>query len=193
MSVSYLFFTELKIDGIWHCISRTAWKFEPIKHRTLIPTYVCQSRIAFENAYGKLREESYSVKVEELSEELQAELLSNDLSEEGLTFAINIVDIDSCIGSNEVEFSGFALRSEVRDYEKGYESDIYDYISVDEYKKMDDELKKAYQYYEWNDRHGWYDKFIAIRNEVNAQLGEVAYANFSHYPRENVRVILFTE
>lgn len=193
MSVSYLLFTELKVDGIWHCISRTAWRFKPIKHKVLLPTYKCQSRIAFEHAYEKLKERSHSVKVEELSEELQAEILSNTVSEEGLRFAIDIVDIDSCVGSTEVEHSGFALRSEVRDYEKGYESDIYDHVSVAEYKKMDDELKKAYQYYEWNDRHGWYDKFIAIKNEVSAQLGEVAYANFSQYPRENVRVILFTE
>lgn len=43
--------------------------------------------------YEKLKEHSYSVTVEELSEELQVELSSNNLSEEGLPFAIDIVDI----------------------------------------------------------------------------------------------------
>ena len=64
----------------------------------------------------------------------------------------------------------FALRSEVAAFQNGESDNILDFVSVDEYRKMEDELKKAYQYFEWNDRSGAYRYYEEIQKKVAAQV-----------------------
>lgn len=68
---------------------------------------------------------------------------------------------------------------------------ILDFVSVDEYRKMEDELKKAYQYFEWNDRSGAYRYYEEIQKKVAAQVKDWKAIN----PRAeitSVRIMLFS-
>lgn len=86
---------------------------------------------------------------------------------------------------------GFALRSEVAAFQNGESDNILDFVSVDEYRKMEDELKKAYQYFEWNDRSGAYRYYEEIQKKVAAQVKDWKAIN----PRAeitSVRIMLFS-
>ena len=59
------------------------------------------------------------------------------------------------------------------------------------YRKMEDELKKAYQYFEWNDRSGAYRYYEEIQKKVAAQVKDWKAIN----PRveiTSVRIMLFS-
>lgn len=84
-----------------------------------------------------------------------------------------------------------ALRSEVAAFQNGESDNILDFVSVDEYRKMEDELKKAYQYFEWNDRSGAYRYYEEIQKKVAAQVKDWKAIN----PRAeitSVRIMLFS-
>lgn len=85
----------------------------------------------------------------------------------------------------------FALRSEVAAFQNNESDNIWDFVSVDEYRKMEDELKKAYQYFEWNDRSGAYRYYEEIQKKVAAQVKDWKVIN----PRTeitSVRIMLFS-
>ena len=89
------------------------------------------------------------------------------------------------------EIKTFALRSEVAAFQNGESDNILDFVSVDEYRKMEDELKKAYQYFEWNDRSGAYRYYEEIQKKVAAQVKDWKAIN----PRAeitSVRIMLFS-
>lgn len=89
------------------------------------------------------------------------------------------------------EHSAFALRSEVAAFQNDESDNILDFVSVDEYRKMEDELKKAYQYFEWNDRSGAYRYYEEIQKKVSAQVKDWKAIN----PRAeitSVRIMLFS-
>ena len=89
------------------------------------------------------------------------------------------------------EHSAFALRSEVAAFQNDESDDIWDFVSVDEYRKMDDELKKAYQYFEWNDRSGAYRYYEEIQKKVSSQVRDWKAIN----PRDgisSIRILLFS-
>ena len=87
------------------------------------------------------------------------------------------------------EHYGFASSKDVADFESGREDEIYEYVSIETYKKMDDELKKAYQYYEWNDRTGVYHYYSILRQEVEKQLRIWKCHNVESI--EDIRLIMF--
>ena len=87
--------------------------------------------------------------------------------------------------------SASALRSEVAAFQNDESDNILDFVSVDEYRKMEDELKKAYQYFEWNDRSGAYRYYEEIQKKVAAQVKDWKAIN----PRAeitSVRIMLFS-
>lgn len=89
------------------------------------------------------------------------------------------------------EIKTFALRSEVAAFQNDESDNILDFVSIDEYRKMEDELKKAYQYFEWNDRSGAYRYYEEIQKKVSAQVKDWKAIN----PRAeitSVRIMLFS-
>jgi hypothetical protein len=55
---------------------------------------------------------------------------------------------------------------------------------------MDEELKKAYQYYEWNDSHGAFRYYTEFKRRVDEQLANWQYVNYRKEPAA-VRLVLF--
>ena len=55
----------------------------------------------------------------------------------------------------------------------------------------DRELKKAYRYYEWNQRFGWFEYFKKIINSAHQQLADFKCANDIYQLKGEVRILLF--
>ena len=191
MSISYIFFTELKQKGKWYCINPNALVIDSEKHYKLIPTLESHASRGFEPVYNKISENAQRIEVTELSDNLRSSLEELNLSHKDYVLTVDIETLEKCCEEKPVEYSGFALRSEVRDFENGIEDDIYEYVTAAEYRVMDRELKKAYRYYEWNQRFGWFEYFKKIINSAHQQLADFKCANDIYQLKGEVRILLF--
>ncbi len=190
MSQEYIFFTEIEHEGQWVCINNYVTRIHPIEHLVLIPTYEYHSRTLFQNAYDKLEEDGTYLKEDALSEELKRKIYDHIRDFEYGMICVDYEKIKSYLNRKTKEHCAFALRSEVASFESGEEDDVYDYVTPAQYREMDDELKKAYQYYEWNARDGVFRHYDAIRKTVEQQLEYWAMIN-PVAEKPNVRIWMF--
>lgn len=191
MSISYFIFTEVQVNGQWHCINPQVMKLLPIEHLILVPTLRSDSRYQFEKAYRQLEYDGHPFTVDEMSRNLQASVNDWLTPEDSVRIAVCYDDILKLLNTSGKEHSAFALRSEVAAFQNDESDSILDFVSVDEYRKMEDELKKAYQYFEWNDRSGAYRYYEEIQKKVAAQVKDWKAIN----PRAeitSVRIMLFS-
>ena len=77
----------------------------------------------------------------------------------------------------------YVLKEDLFQYEAGESKDIYEWLSVKEYSKLADDVKQAYQYYEWNNPMGWYAPFVDITEHVKWQVYAFESVN-SYGPQE---------
>lgn len=190
MSTSYFIFTEVQVNDQWHCINPQVMKLLPIEHLVLVPTLRSDSRYQFEKAYRQLECDGHPFTVDEMSRNLQASVNDWLTPEDSVRIAVCYDDILKLLNTSGKEHSAFALRSEVAAFQNDESDNILDFVSVDEYRKMEDELKKAYQYFEWNDRSGAYRYYEEIQKKVAAQVKDWKAIN----PRAeitSVRIMLF--
>ncbi len=191
MSTSYFIFTEVLTNDQWHCINPQVMKLLPIEQLILVPTLRSDSRYQFEKAYRQLECDGHPFTVDEMSRNLQASVNDWLTPEDSVRIAVCYDDILKLLNTSGKEHSAFALRSEVAAFQNGESDNILDFVSVDEYRKMEDELKKAYQYFEWNDRSGAYRYYEEIQKKVAAQVKDWKAIN----PRAeitSVRILLFS-
>lgn len=191
MGISYIMFTEFKYKGKWYCINSNALVVDSKEKYKLIPTLQNSSRRGFESVYRKMEEHSYRISAEELSENLRSALKGLNISPEELVFAVDIESLEKCCKEKPVQHSAFALRSEIRDFENHIEDDIYDYVDAGQYRVMDRELKKAYRYYEWNERFGWFEYFKRIISTMHQHRNEFELANDEFQLEGEMRLLLF--
>lgn len=170
MSIKYLFFTEIKINGTWECINNPVFKTYPFFEHSIVPTYENNSHTCFEKTYLKIKEDGYGIKIDDISDSLRCKIIENNIHIGEPQTALHYKFILNYLKGTTKEHYGFASRKEVADFESGQEDEIYDYVSIDIYKKMDSELRKAYQYYEWNDRTSIYHYYNILCQEVQKQL-----------------------
>lgn len=190
MSTSYFIFTEVLANDQWHCINPQVMKLLPIEQLILVPTLRSDSRYQFEKAYRQLECDGHPFTVDEMSRNLQASVNDWLTPEDSVRIAVCYDDILKLLNTSGKEHSAFALRFEVAAFQNDESDNIWDFVSVDEYRKMEDELKKAYQYFEWNDRSGAYRYYEEIQKKVAAQVKDWKAIN----PRAeitSVRIMLF--
>lgn len=190
MGISYIMFTEYKHNGKWYCVNPYAINVETGEYK-LIPTLHNHASRRFESVYNELKDLGSQVNINDLSENLRAALNDWGLESEKTIYAVDYDDIDQQCKKKPIEYSAFALRSEIRDFENGLEDDIYDYVSAAEYRVMDRELKKAYQYYEWNQRFGWFEYFKKILKAMAEHLLNFETANNIYQENGEHRLIMF--
>lgn len=191
MSTSYFIFTEAQVNGQWYCINPKVMRLLPIEHLIVVPTLRSDARYQFEKAYRQLEHDGCPFTVDEMSENLQASVTDWLAPEDSVRIAIDYDDILKMLNASGKEHSAFALRSEVAAFQNDESDDIWDFVSVDEYRKMDDELKKAYQYFEWNDRSGAYRYYEEIQKKIASQVRDWKAIN----PRagiSSIRILLFS-
>lgn len=190
MSLKYSFFTEIKANGVWECINNSAVRTRPFIERLIVPTYENSSRTCFEKTYLKISEDGHRINMEEISDKLRSKIKEYDMHIGEPKIALCYESILSYLNGTGKEHYGFASRKDVADFESGREDEIYEYVSIATYKAMDDELKKAYQYYEWNDRTGVYHYYSVLRQEVEKQLRLWKCHNNAE-SIEDIRLIMF--
>lgn len=190
MSVKYSFFTEIKANGIWECINNSVVRTRPFFEHSVVPTYENCSRICFEKTHLKINEDGYRIKMDEISDKLRCKIKEYEMCIGDPSIALYYESILGYLNGTGKEHYGFASRKDVADFENGREDEIYEYVSIDTYKSMDDELKKAYQYYEWNDRTGVYHYYSILRQEVEKQLRLWKCHNKAE-SIEDIRLIMF--
>lgn len=192
MSTSYYIFTEVKVDGAWHCINGKITRLMPIEHPIMAPTFHTDARRHFEKAFLQLNDDGHRFDLEDISENLRVAVVEWLNPEDSIKLAVSYDKILNMLNASGKEHCAFALRSEVADYENDDADDIYEYVSAKEYRQMDDELKKAYQYYEWNDRSGAYRYYEEIQKQVASQLRDWKEVNPQEVI-EDIRIVLFTK
>lgn len=191
MGTTYTLFTEIKADGRWICINGEVKRLQPIEHPVMVPTLRTDARLSFANAYRELKEDGYGIRLEEISDNLRTAVVNWLNPETCLDFAVDYDMIRTICSRTGKEHCAFALRSEVADFENGESDDIWEFVSATEYRKMDEELRKAYQYYEWNAQSGAYRYYEEIGFAVKTQLIGWQTVN-PGIPVEDVRIIVFT-
>lgn len=178
MSVQYTLYTEAYLDDRWVCINRILPPQAGDHTDCLIPTYENGSRSYFGDATRKLESLGCRAQLNMLSQELQNKF-AGWLDEEMYgKYAIPFDRIEKLVPNrNAKEHHGFVLKDDVFSLEGDEIEEISSWLSVDEYRALDDETKKAYQYYEWNDLMGWYEYFAQIAEHVYWQKWEWEYTN----------------
>lgn len=81
-----------------------------------------------------------------MSENLQASVTDWLDPSDSIRIAVCYDNILMMLNASGKEHCAFALRSEVAAFQDDESDEILDFVSVSEYKQMDDELKKAFQY-----------------------------------------------
>lgn len=190
VSTSYYIFTEVKVNGAWHCINPKVTRMMPIEHPIMAPTFHTDARLRFENAYMQLSDDGHSITIDKISGNLRSAIMDWRIPEDSVQFSVDYDNILKMLNASGKEHCAFALRSEVAAFENDEADDIYDYVSVKEYRQMDDELKKAYKYYEWNDQSGAYRYYEEIQKEIASQLRDWKAVNPSE-AIEDIRIVLF--
>ena len=98
------------------------------------------------------------------------------LQYETLPLAVSWEDIKACIPSGKInEYHGYVHKNVISSYLIGEQEDIYDGISIEEYKKLSFEEQLLYDYFEWDDSQGWFKYFKIIIEHVKWQLFVLLY------------------
>lgn len=191
MSTVYELYTEVRINEKWYCINSFIKNYENDAYE-MVKTYCNCSRTYFEKAYYELCHIGRKGEYQQLSEGLQKEL--EEFKDDDLHITIvPYSKLKSCIPKDNIkEFHGYVSKDDIAQYELGELDDIYEPIDIEEINKMTPEEKQLYQYYEWNDTTGWYQKFITIRDRVKMQLSDWDDVNgWKDY--EDVRLVMFID
>ena len=177
LSVQYTLYTEAYIDDQWVCINRTLPLQKETNPESLTPTYENGSRSYFGDASRKLESLGFRAQLAMLSQKLQTRFAYYLNDEMYCIYVIPFEKIEKLIPDWSVkEHHGFVLKDDVFAFESDEIEYIESWLSADEYNALDGEVKKAYQYYEWNDLMGWYEHFVQIVEHVFWQRWEWEYA-----------------
>lgn len=191
MSTSYFIFTEIQVSSRWYCINPLVTRLLPIEHPIIVPTLRIDARLQFEKVYRQLDHDGYSFSVGEMSENLQASVTDWLDPSDSIRIAVCYDNILMMLNASGKEHCAFALRSEVAAFQDDESDEILDFVSVNEYKQMDGEFKKAYQYYEWNDRFGAYRYYEEIQKRVASQIKDWKAIN-PQAEIDSIRILLFS-
>lgn len=200
MSTYYEIHTEAKIDGVWHCVDplvlhiKTQYREQEY---ILSSTYENGSRTYFGRSADKLQELSERFSFDDLSEELKADFMKWKIPPEEIPG--EVTRCSYCISLDQMrravtKINGKANHAIVHKdliaaFESGETDGIYDILSPKEYSKLDEEAKKVYQYYEWDDWMQWECHFKEILQRADWNIGEFLEVNNLHSAKE-CRLIL---
>ena len=184
MSSSYHLFTEGFVDGKWVCLNAYLKKNDDYE---IVETYYSGSRSYFSSTFDKLEEIGQSVRKEDLSQEVRHWL---GVGERGRTCIVHLEDIRKTMPhAQKYECHGYVEKNMIFLLESNEIEDIYEYLSPDEYLELDEEVRKSYQYYEWNDAMGWYTHFIDLLERIKWQQYEWNITHNFRSAIENVRIL----
>ena len=188
MSVDYFVYSEIQIDGKWHCIDYFTTNLKKNEH-VIAPTMWSGSRSYFQRTFEKLKEIGGTWNSENISEDVKR-LMFEDGELPEFVEAVS-VPFESILKAAMSKFKGdsfgFVLKSDVYRYETEGD-DIVDVLDAAEYEALSTEAKKAYMYYGC-DPFEWVGNFRTIISAVNARYRSWQWENtFIDLP---LRVVAF--
>lgn len=187
MGADYYVYTEIKRDNKWYALNGKYYN-EHTNTYEIGPTYTNGSRTYFSNTHNKLKEDGYVITSSELSDDvLAAEDWFADDSDRAV--AISLSDMRNALPkSNRHEYCGYVYKQDIYDYEnKG--DDIYEWLPPEEYMALPEDVKKAYEFYEWSDPAGWFVHYKDILAIVNHQVLEYMNVNHLWNEPEDIRIV----
>lgn len=190
MSADYSLYTEVRIDGKWQTLNARVLNAKT-HELELSETYHSSSRSYFAESLNKIREIGFPVPIEDISQDIRK---SNSWTESGDVVPIygcSLSSLRKCVPNPaEHECHGFVTKDEVFGVEHGLIDEPFSSLSIDEYHALDEEEKKAYQYYEWNTADGWYNTFCDILAHIKWQLQDWYDINYFLPDDEDIRLVL---
>lgn len=190
MSSHYFLYTEIKHNGKWYCLNK---EMPRIKDNTtsLACTYYSGSRSYFHEAADKLEELNDGLNLDDASDVIKEKYGKYKDDKFISKYAVDFESIKSVMPKNmKHEYHGFVKKDTIFRYESNDIEEIYESITPEEYSKLDEKAKQAYEYYEWDDPMGWFVHFKEIIEHVNWQMYEWYDVNFMEEP-EKIRIIMF--
>jgi hypothetical protein len=191
MGADYIFYTEVKRDGVWHAMNGKYYSEEK-KDYVLAETYWNGSRSYFGETYNKIKEIGVSVPTKELSEEVllkESWLTEDDDDDYPYAVVVDWKEFAAAIPKTKRKDScGYVHKSAIWEYE-AEGSEIYEYLSGEEYNELSDAVKKEYEFYEWNDPTGWRSYFKEIAKRIDNQIMSYMNVNDMWKAPENIRVV----
>ena len=205
MSNSYFVYTEIYIDGEWHCVNqylpRKNKKTGETEYR-LIPTYESGSRSYFGNTFDKIREigngKPNNISPEILAEHPEREKLHEDDIfgdyYDQMTASVSLSTLSGHLpDSNRKQHCGVYHKDRIFEFETGDRDDLYECeIDPEEYAKYPPELRdKVYQYYEWDDPMDWPRYFRIIRDKSNELINTYLDFNQKWFVDYEARILVY--
>ena len=188
MSASYDMYTEVKVDGKWVCIN-PALRMKPYYEddSRVAMTYWSGSRSSFSNTASKIVDTGYIVHVDSVSDVLMPMFDVGYFRKSAITLQQMK---DSLPSGCEYQYHGYVDKNDLFSY-LADDGDIWEYLTIDQYKRLPKEEKKAYAYYEWDDFDDWVHHFKAIIKNIEALVYMWCHANYCSVDDADVRLILF--
>lgn len=172
MGDTYLVYTEIKRGNKWQCIDPYLPKLNKEtgeKEMRLLTTYENGSRSCFSSTYDKLRELGY-IKPDDLSDTLQTlhQRLHDDdpawqwYYDEGC-IVVSLRNLRNALPDlKQHQHCGVYHKDKIFAFEHGEREDLFEEdVLPAEYIKLPEELRKCYQYYEWDEPWDW-PRYIRI-------------------------------
>ena len=203
MSTYYEIHTEVKVGEVWHCVDPLVLHVKTQYHEQeyiLGSTYENGSRSFFGRSADKLQELSERFTFDDLSEELKADFMKWRIPPEEIpdevmrySYCIPLDQVRKAVSKiNGKANHAIVPKDQIVAFETGDADGIYDHISPKEYSKLDEEAKKVYQYYEWDDWMQWECHFKKILESADWHIGEFLNANCIESIKESRLILTIT-
>lgn len=189
MSTYYFIYTEINCNNKWFCINNKIKKIDKNEFK-LSYTYWSGSRSYFSETYEKLETIGKPIEKQKLSEELKEIYGTKQEQYEELPIVVDFKNIKECIPAERInEYHGYVDKNHISNY-KLNDEEIYDWIDIEEYRKLNFKEKLMYDYFEWDGDYGWFKYFKEIIEHVKWQIFEWEKINFLK-EIEQIRLVCF--
>lgn len=179
MGMSYFIFMEIFIDGKWVCMNHYR---KNDSEEELVPVFESGSRSYFGNAFEKMqavsdRDFCYNSLSQEIKEFIHMD--GNGIPDGFSIYAVPIDILKENIPSGSLHDNNYyVLKNDVFNHEADGD-EIDSFLTLEEYRLLDEEEKKSYQFYEWDDEYGYVYYFRKILEHAKWICWEYSYVNYS--------------
>lgn len=201
MGDTYLVYTEIKRGDKWQCIDPYLPKINRKTNQPemcLLTTYENGSRTCFSNTYDKVRELG-SMCPNDLSDTLQ-ELFPRHHEDDPswqryydeACYTVPLQALKDALPPEGIyQYHGVYHKDMIYAFERGETDELYESITPEEYQALPEEMRKCYQYYEWNSAWDWPRYFRMIIERANIRIHDWRECNFEYDDNLEIRLVFY--
>ncbi len=179
MSMDYVIYAEVNVAGVWHSLCpcfptpRGGCHTGEIYHTKSVFYSVCNELRSYECGTGVPDDIS-----DELSKYLERNVETDPYEtgepspwQDEYRNSMFYVDFSKAIAprikkDRPYKYEGYVLKRDAADFEVYETDEIESWMTPNEYDALSDGEKKAYMYYQWNDRFGDYDIYMLLYTRI---------------------------